>query len=97
GRKGYLIASGGGPGIMEGANLGAFLSSRDDPSVVDEAIHILSPCPHYLEPRYFATAQEVRERFGPGASSLAVPTWFYGHEPTSLFGTHVAKYFSNGI
>jgi predicted Rossmann-fold nucleotide-binding protein len=26
-----------------------------------------------------------------------VPTWFYGHEPTNLFCTHVAKYFSNAL
>lgn len=32
----------------------------------------------------------------PGAS-LAVPTWHYGHEPTSPFATHVAKYFQNSI
>jgi len=24
-------------------------------------------------------------------------TWFYGHEPTNLFCTHVAKYFSNAL
>lgn len=28
---------------------------------------------------------------------LAVPTWTYGHEPSNLFGTHIAKYFSNAI
>lgn len=29
--------------------------------------------------------------------SLAVPTWFYGHEPPTPFATHVAKYFSNPL
>jgi predicted Rossmann-fold nucleotide-binding protein len=28
---------------------------------------------------------------------LAIPTWFYGHEPSNLFGTHIAKYFSNSL
>ena len=37
------------------------------------------------------------ERFPDGAESLAVPTWFYGHEPTNQFATHVAKYFANSI
>lgn len=32
----------------------------------------------------------------PGAS-LAVPTWHYGHEPTTPLATHIAKYFQNSI
>jgi predicted Rossmann-fold nucleotide-binding protein len=32
----------------------------------------------------------------PGAS-LAVPTWHYGHEPTSPLASHIAKYFQNSI
>ncbi|MFB6279529.1 MAG: hypothetical protein ABEK75_08480, partial [Salinibacter sp.] len=39
----------------------------------------------------------VRERYPDRAESLAVPTWFYGHEPSNLFSTHVAKYFANSI
>ena len=30
-------------------------------------------------------------------ASLAVPTWFYGHEPPTPFATHIAKYFSNSL
>jgi predicted Rossmann-fold nucleotide-binding protein len=29
--------------------------------------------------------------------SLAIPTWHYGHEPTSPLARHVAKYFLNSI
>lgn len=29
--------------------------------------------------------------------SLAVPTWFYGHEPPTPFATDIAKYFTNAI
>jgi predicted Rossmann-fold nucleotide-binding protein len=29
--------------------------------------------------------------------SLAIPTWFYGHEPPTPFATHLAKYFSNPL
>ena len=29
--------------------------------------------------------------------SLAVPTWFYGHEPPTPFASHLAKYFSNPL
>ena len=35
--------------------------------------------------------------FRHGQSSLAVPTWFYGHEPSNLFSVHIAKYFSNSL
>ena len=39
----------------------------------------------------------MRERYPNGTDSLAIPTWFYGHEPTNQFASHVAKYFSNSI
>ena len=29
--------------------------------------------------------------------SLSIPTWFYGHEPTNVFATDIAKYFSNAL
>ena len=29
--------------------------------------------------------------------SLSIPTWFYGHEPTNVFGTPIAKYFANAL
>jgi predicted Rossmann-fold nucleotide-binding protein len=32
----------------------------------------------------------------PGVS-LGVPTWLYGHEPTTPFATQIAKYFQNSI
>ncbi len=32
-----------------------------------------------------------------GGDSLAIPTWHYGHEPTSPLAGHVAKYFRNSI
>lgn len=32
-----------------------------------------------------------------GKPSLAVPTWYYGHEPATPLATNVAKYFQNSI
>jgi hypothetical protein len=35
---------------------------------------------------------------GDGAGfSLAIPTWTYGHEPSNLFASHVAKLFQNSV
>jgi predicted Rossmann-fold nucleotide-binding protein len=30
-------------------------------------------------------------------TSLGVPTWLYGYEPTTPFATHIAKYFQNSL
>jgi predicted Rossmann-fold nucleotide-binding protein len=46
---------------------------------------------------WFRPAYELSRAFGGGPLSLAVPTWHYGHEPTTPLATHVAKYFQNSI
>jgi predicted Rossmann-fold nucleotide-binding protein len=98
-RAGYLIATGGGPGAMEAANLGAYLAGHPD-LALDEAIGILAGEVAYTSHGYLVRAAEVRARWprleGVG-ESLAVPTWFYGHEPSNLFASHVAKYFANSV
>jgi predicted Rossmann-fold nucleotide-binding protein len=93
---GVTVASGGGPGIMEATNLGAALGSYPQ-SAVDEAVQTLSACDDYTLPDYIPAARRVLAQFPERRPSLAVPTWFYGHEPTNLFGSHIAKYFSNGL
>ena len=93
--RGYLLASGGGPGAMEATHLGAWFG--DAPELIDGALAILATAPTYKDPRWFDTAYAARALTPCAADRLAIPPWFYGHEPTNLFATHVAKYFSNSL
>ncbi|MGJ8695934.1 MAG: LOG family protein [Verrucomicrobiaceae bacterium] len=95
-REGYFIATGGGPGMMEAGNLGAYLA-RASVKELDEVLDDLASAPVYTSEGYIEAAQRVIDRFPTGQASLAVPTWFYGHEPTNMFSRYVAKYFSNSI
>lgn len=93
---GFFIVSGGGPGIMEAANLGSWMAGRPMEDL-GKALAILGRAPHYRDQGYFEAAKEVLAHYPDGMASLAIPTWFYGHEPSNLFATAIAKYFSNSI
>ena len=96
---GRSVLTGGGPGAMEAGNLGAYLSAW--PGALDHALATLATIPTYRPDvdAWAATAYAVRERWPASAAgaSLAIPTWFYGHEPTNLFATGIAKYFTNAL
>ena len=92
---GHVVATGGGPGAMEAANLGAWLAER--PDALDEALAVLAAVPSYRPSvgAWVARAFDVLDRFADGVESLGIPTWHYGHEPPNVFATAIAKYFRN--
>ena len=95
---GFLMITGGGPGAMEATHLGAWMAGRSEEDL-QQALSIMSAAPLYTDRLWLSTAFEVRSRFpqASGYESLGVPTWLYGHEPSTPFATHIAKYFDNSI
>ncbi|MFJ3829855.1 LOG family protein [Streptomyces sp. NPDC090046] len=95
-RSGLTVATGGGPGAMEAANLGAYLAPAPDDALA-EALELLAKAPSFTPSvsEWARAAFAVRERFPAGGDSVGIPTWFYGHEPPNAFAGHIAKYFAN--
>lgn len=98
GRVGLTVATGGGPGAMEAANLGGYLAGYDAAAVAD-ATGRLAGVPSF-RPSVQAWADAafaVREAYPDGRESLGIPTWHYGHEPPNVFAGAIAKYFRNSL
>ncbi|TRY19753.1 Rossmann fold nucleotide-binding protein [Tessaracoccus rhinocerotis] len=95
---GKLVASGGGPGAMEAANLGARLAPHG-PQALAEALRMLATVPRFVPSvdDWAKVAFEVKAQFSGGSDNLGIPTWFYGHEPPNVFASQIAKFCSNAL
>ena len=95
---GLVVATGGGPGAMEAANLGAL--ARDE-SALAAALEELAAVPSFRPSvaAWVTSALTVRAQLPRAETSvsLGIPTWFYGHEPPNVFCDGIGKYFSNAI
>ena len=96
--QGFYMLSGGGPGAMEATHVGAWMAGRSDEEVED-ALQIMSAAPSFKGNDWLSTAFEVIGKYPQTTSyeSLGIPTWLYGHEPSTPFATHIAKFFDNSI
>ncbi|ANS80691.1 hypothetical protein SGUI_3295 [Serinicoccus hydrothermalis] len=99
--SGAVVLTGGGPGAMEAANLGAWAA---DETLLQSALDTLAQAPGFA-PDVGAWAEPaLRLRDGAGEAavprrlrSVGIPTWYYGHEPPNVFGQLIAKFFSNAL
>jgi len=109
--KGFLIASGGGPSVMEAVHLGAGFANK---SGLSEALKFIAQGPvappdgklvvdGTIDPvvaaafgKYLSPAVEIIRKYDVHGG-IGIPTWMYGWEPFTPFAAKIAKYFQNSI
>ena len=95
--KGKLMVSGGGPGAMEATHLGAWMAGRSD-AEVEDAIDILVQGKEKDPVLWLESAWAVMQKYPQTQyESLSIPTWLYGHEPSTPFASRIAKFFTNSV
>lgn len=101
---GLTVVTGGGPGAMEAANLGALSPTT---AALEDALRRLAPVPTFAPDidAWAGVALDVHDDLlttpllvaEPQVRSIGIPTWFYGHEPPNVFCSGIGKYFSNAL
>ncbi|AKT52228.1 LOG family protein [Arsenicicoccus sp. oral taxon 190] len=95
---GLVVATGGGPGAMEAANLGAASPGRE---ALETALAQLATVPGFVPSVSDWAGVALAARAGwpvaAAPTSIGIPTWFYGHEPPNVFAQAIAKFFSNAL
>jgi predicted Rossmann-fold nucleotide-binding protein len=96
-QEGFIMLSGGGPGAMEATHLGAWMAGFTGQDL-DDALDTMMPAPSFKDPGWLQSAFGVIDKYPQQEYvSLGIPTWRYGHEPSTPFATHIAKFFENSI
>ena len=82
---------------MEATHLGAWMagfSTRE----LEDAFAMMSIAPSFKDAGWLRTAFGVIDKYPQQEYvSLGIPTWLYGHEPSTPFATHIAKFFENSL
>ena len=96
--EGFCMLSGGGPGAMEATHLGAWLAGRSQEEAQEAIATLAAAAASFNDKGWLSSALSVMRRYPQHRYvSLGIPTWLYGHEPSTPFATHIAKFFENSI
>jgi len=95
---GFHMVTGGGPGAMEATHLGAWLAGRTEAEAKEAINQLASAAASFNDQAWLSSALDIMNLYPQTKyESLGVPTWLYGHEPSTPFATHIAKFFENSI
>ena len=94
----HAVATGGGPGAMEAANLGARHAALPEEAHA-RALEVVARVPDYRPDigRWAAAGFRALAETGADGDTLGIPTWHYGHEPPNVFASAIAKYVRNAV
>ena len=94
----HTVATGGGPGAMEAANLGARLARTGDEQL-GRVMATVAEVPDYRGDvgAWAHAGLRALQDVAPSTDTLGVPTWHYGHEPPNVFASAIAKYVRNAV